>query len=118
MFRYPNKRIKANKVYQELIKDNEHIHLNSTKWETLTDFIIYMGESGICKIEDTEEGWFIKLNDGSSKTSNIRDDKSMNEKLDLFNEQRRNKMMEEQKKIAENQKLLQPSIEKEKVMNN
>ncbi len=40
------KRIHANVVYQDYISDREHIHMNSTQWETLTDFVKWMGREG------------------------------------------------------------------------
>ena len=36
----------ANIVYQEYIADKEHTHMNSTKWETLTEFIKWLGREG------------------------------------------------------------------------
>uniref|UniRef100_A0A914KFP4 DNA/RNA-binding protein Kin17 WH-like domain-containing protein n=1 Tax=Meloidogyne incognita TaxID=6306 RepID=A0A914KFP4_MELIC len=56
---FGGKRVKANDVYQEYIKDKGHIHMNSTVWHTLTGFVVYLGKSGKCKIEENEKGWFI-----------------------------------------------------------
>ena len=50
------KRVFANAVYQEYIKDKEHIHMNATRWCTLSGFVQYLGSSGKCKIEDTDKG--------------------------------------------------------------
>lgn len=36
--RYKDKRMDANLVYQEVIANPEHVHLNATKWMTLTGF--------------------------------------------------------------------------------
>ncbi|CAD5234510.1 unnamed protein product [Bursaphelenchus xylophilus] len=60
---FGGKRIRANDVYQELIKDKGHVHMNSTVWHTLTGFIHHLQESGKCKIDETEKGWFIQLID-------------------------------------------------------
>ena len=46
----------ANNVYQEYIKDKNHIHMNATRWCTLSGFVQYLGSSGKCKIEDTDKG--------------------------------------------------------------
>ena len=59
--RHPNVRIEAHKVYNEYIQDKHHIHMNSTKWLTLTEYVKYLGREGICKVEDTPKGWFIQL---------------------------------------------------------
>ena len=53
------KRTFANQVYQEYIKDKEHVHMNATKWVTLTGFIQYLGKSGKCTVDETEKGWYI-----------------------------------------------------------
>ena len=39
------KRTFANGVYQDYIHERDHIHMNSTKWETLTEFVQYLGRS-------------------------------------------------------------------------
>ena len=49
----------ANNVYQELIQDKEHVHMNATKWTTLTDFVQYLGKTGKCVVEETERGWYV-----------------------------------------------------------
>lgn len=35
-----------NIVYNEYISDREHVHMNSTQWETLTDFTKWLGREG------------------------------------------------------------------------
>jgi len=49
----------ANNVYQEVIQDKEHVHMNATKWATLTDFVQYLGKMGKCVVEETERGWYV-----------------------------------------------------------
>lgn len=44
--RFGTKRVHANIVYQEYIADRHHIHMNSTMWETLTDFVKWLGREG------------------------------------------------------------------------
>lgn len=53
---FGGKRVRANDVYQEYIKDKGHVHMNSTVWHTLTGFVHYLGESGKCKIDENEKG--------------------------------------------------------------
>ncbi|GMR32432.1 hypothetical protein PMAYCL1PPCAC_02627, partial [Pristionchus mayeri] len=53
------KRVRANEVYQEYIRDKNHVHMNSTVWHTLTGFINWLGKEGICHIDLTEKGWYI-----------------------------------------------------------
>jgi DNA/RNA-binding protein KIN17 len=57
--RHRTKKMNANNVYQEVIQDKEHVHMNATKWGTLTDFVQYLGKAGKCVVEETERGWYI-----------------------------------------------------------
>lgn len=34
--------------------------MNSTVWHTLTGFVLYLGSSGKCKIDENEKGKLIK----------------------------------------------------------
>lgn len=65
--RFGTKRVRANQVYQEYISDKHHLHMNSTRWVTLTEFIKHLGRSGIAKVDETEKGWFIAWIDNSPK---------------------------------------------------
>ncbi|CAH9078509.1 unnamed protein product, partial [Cuscuta europaea] len=51
-------RVAATVVYNEYIADRHHIHVNSTEWATLTEFVKYLGRTGKCKVEETPKGWF------------------------------------------------------------
>jgi len=57
--RHGTKRMNANNVYQEVIQDKFHVHMNATKWTHLTDFVGYLGKTGQCKVEETERGWYV-----------------------------------------------------------
>lgn len=57
--RHGTKKVNANNVYQELISDKQHIHMNATHWTTLTDFVQYLGKTGKCVVEENERGWFV-----------------------------------------------------------
>ena len=39
----------------------DHVHMNSTKFHTLTEFVKYLGRTGKCRVDETEKGWFISL---------------------------------------------------------
>ena len=57
--RHGTQRMNANNVYQEVIMDKNHVHMNSTKWASLSDFVQYMGKKGTCVVEETERGWYV-----------------------------------------------------------
>lgn len=65
LYRFGTRRIKANQVYQEYIQERHHLHMNATKWLSLTDFIKHLGREGIVKVEENETGWFISWIDNS-----------------------------------------------------
>jgi DNA/RNA-binding protein KIN17 len=63
--RYKSTRVFANKVYQEYISDRHHLHMNATRWATLTEFVLYLNRRGLVKADETEKGWFITWVDNS-----------------------------------------------------
>lgn len=69
---HPASRVAAKVVYNEFIADRNHIHMNSTRWLTLTEFVKHLGRQGKCKVEETEKGWFITLIRVSRKCDNGR----------------------------------------------
>lgn len=58
---HPSTRVAAQNVYNEFIADKHHIHMNSTRWLTLTEFVKHLGRTGQCKVDQTEKGWHIVL---------------------------------------------------------
>ena len=65
--RFGTKRVKANTVYQEFIQDKNHLHMNATRWVTLTEFVKHLGRTGVARVDETEKGWFIAWIDNSPK---------------------------------------------------
>ena len=45
------------------MSNKEHVHMNSTKWNSLTEFISYLHESNKLEAEFTELGMFITYTD-------------------------------------------------------
>lgn len=60
-------RVKANNIYQELIADKQHVHMNATKWSSLTGFCYYLQKTGRATVEETEQGLFITYIDKDPK---------------------------------------------------
>ncbi|KAI8886114.1 hypothetical protein K501DRAFT_214308 [Backusella circina FSU 941] len=65
--RHGTKRVLANRVYQEYISHKEHIHMNSTNWNSLSEFCKQMGREGILRVDETERGLHITWVDNSPK---------------------------------------------------
>ncbi|KZP23297.1 hypothetical protein FIBSPDRAFT_858567, partial [Athelia psychrophila] len=64
---FGTKRVRVNQVYQEYIADKFHVHMNSTRWVTLTEFAKHLGRTGVARVDDTEKGWFVAWIDSSPK---------------------------------------------------
>ena len=65
--RFGTKRVAANVAYKEYISDKQHVHMNSTRWTTLTGFVQYLGKQGHCVVDETDKGWFIQWIDKDPK---------------------------------------------------
>lgn len=49
------KQINANRFYNEYIANKEHVHMNATKWNSLTEFCKEMGRQGIVRVSVDEK---------------------------------------------------------------
>lgn len=49
------KKVNLNRFYQEYISNKEHVHMNSTKYTSLSEFAKHLGRSGICRVEEDEK---------------------------------------------------------------
>lgn len=94
--RYSTKRVLANQVYQEYIKDRDHLHMNSTRWCTLTGLVKWMGRKGICHVENNEKGWFITYIDRDPETLLRNENKAKKEKMFRDDDERQAQTINEQ----------------------
>lgn len=86
--RFGTKRVSANKVYQEYISHKDHLHMNATRWLTLSDFAKWLGRSGQCTVDETEKGWFIAYIDRSPEVLERQQKVARKEKQDKDDEER------------------------------
>ncbi|XP_022184994.1 DNA/RNA-binding protein KIN17 [Nilaparvata lugens] len=93
---FGTKRVPANRVYQDYIADRNHLHMNSTQWETLTDFVKWLGREGKCVVDETEKGWFITYIDRNPETIALQEAMARKEKMDKDDHERSMKMLEKQ----------------------
>lgn len=98
---YNTKRVLANVVYNDYIKDRHHIHMNSTKWYTLTGFVQYLGRSGQCKIDHNEKGWYITYIDHAEEERRAKEAKKS--KMDKDDEERIQELVMKQAERAREQ---------------
>lgn len=93
---HPFSRASANVVYNEFIHDRNHIHMNATKWLTLTEFVKYLGRTGKCKVEDTPKGWYITLIQKDPFEELGEKKRSKRERAEREEEERHQKALEQQ----------------------
>ncbi|GAB2275237.1 DNA/RNA-binding protein kin17 [Dionaea muscipula] len=94
-------RIAATVVYNEYISDRHHVHMNSTQWATLTDFVKYLGRTGKCKVEETPKGWFITYIDRDSETLFKEREKNKRIRADMADEEKQEREIRRQIERAE-----------------
>ncbi|XP_024031034.1 KIN17-like protein isoform X2 [Morus notabilis] len=104
-------RVAATVVYNEFINDRHHVHMNSTQWATLTEFVKYLGRTGKCKVEETPKGWFITYIDRDSETLFKERQKNKRIKADLAEEEKQER--EIRKQIERAEQLLPPEQNRE-----
>ncbi|KAN0061595.1 hypothetical protein ACQY0O_006442 [Thecaphora frezii] len=102
--RFGTRRINANQVYQEYIADRHHLHMNATKWVTLSDFVKHLGREGIVHVEESEQGWFISWIDNSPEALARQDALQKMNRAKIDDEQRSRKLLKEQIERAEREK--------------
>jgi len=86
--RYGTKRVNANQIYQEYISDKNHLHMNATKWLSLTSFVKWLGREGICVVDETEKGWFVTWVDRDPETIARQQQLAKKEKMDKDDNER------------------------------
>ncbi|KAK7054439.1 hypothetical protein VNI00_003637 [Paramarasmius palmivorus] len=109
--RFGTKRVLANRVYQEYIADKSHLHMNATRWVTLTEFVKHLGRSGVARVDETEKGWFIAWIDNSPKALAKQEASMKKERATTSDEQRERMLIAEQieRAAAEAEKQAGPS---------
>lgn len=94
------KSINANHFYQQIVSDKEHIHMNSTQWKSLSQFVAHLGREGKVRVEDTEKGLFIAWIDNSPETLRRREAVLKKERQEKGDEEREQRQIKEQIKRA------------------
>jgi DNA/RNA-binding protein KIN17 len=103
--RFGTKRVKANNVYQEYIQDKHHLHMNATRWVTLTEFIKHLSRTGVAHVDETDKGWFIAWIDRSPKALEKQEASLKKERATMNDEQRERLLIAEQIERAEREAL-------------
>lgn len=93
---FGTKRVHANRVYQDYISDRNHLHMNSTQWETLTEFVKWLGREGKCVVDETEKGWFVQYIDRNPETIALQEAMAKKEKMEKDDNERMMEFLEKQ----------------------
>ncbi|KAJ1982222.1 hypothetical protein H4R35_000393 [Dimargaris xerosporica] len=104
--RFSTQRVAANHVYQELIADRNHLHMNATRWDTLTEFVKHLGREGIAHVDETPRGWFVAWIDNSPEALKRLAAIQKKERAAMDDEQREQRLLEQQIARAQNESAL------------
>lgn len=102
--RFGTKRVSANKVYQEYISHKDHLHMNATRWLTLSDFAKWLGRTGQATVDETEKGWFIAYIDRSPEVLERQQKAARKDKQDKDDEERLQEFITQQVERAKEEK--------------
>ncbi|XP_036326781.1 DNA/RNA-binding protein KIN17 [Rhagoletis pomonella] len=94
--RFGTKRVYANKVYQEYISVKDHIHMNATRWLTLSDYVKWLGRTGQVVADETEKGWYVTYIDRSPDALERQAKAEKKEKMEKDDEERMMEFIEKQ----------------------
>lgn len=95
------KKVHINHFYQEYIANKEHVHMNSTRWPSLTEFAKHLGREGLCRVEDLDKGLHVSWIDNSPEALRRQDAIRKKERQDRGDEEREQKLIQEQIERAE-----------------
>ncbi|GAA6046705.1 hypothetical protein JCM3770_003126 [Rhodotorula araucariae] len=94
--RWGTKRVRANQVYQEYISAKDHLHMNATRFVSLTEFVKHLGRTGIAHVDENEKGWWISWIDNSPRALAKAEANQKKERGDVDDEMRQRKLIQEQ----------------------
>ncbi|KAL8807542.1 MAG: hypothetical protein Q9200_004643 [Gallowayella weberi] len=95
------KQVHMNHFYQEYISSKEHVHMNATRWPSLTEFAKHLGREGLCRVEDLEKGLHIAWIDNSPENLRRQDAIRKKERQNKGDEEREQALIREQVARAE-----------------
>ena len=105
------KKVNVNHFYQEYISNKQHVHMNATRWNSLTEFAKYLGREGICRVDEDEKndgragasGLMIGWIDNSPEALRRQEAIRKRERQDRGDEEREQRMIEAQIRKAKRQ---------------
>jgi DNA/RNA-binding protein KIN17 len=108
------KAVGINWFYQSYIGNKEHVHMNSTKWKSLTEFAKSVGREGLCRVaEDPEKGLTIAWIDNSPEKLRRQEANRKKERQDRGDEEHQMKLIKEQ--VARAQSMKAAALERDEI---
>jgi len=95
------KKVQLNHFYQEYISNKEHVHMNATRWPSLTELAKFLGREGICRVDEDEKGIHIAWIDNSPEALRRQDAIRKKERQDRGDEEREQMLIREQVRRAQ-----------------
>ncbi len=95
------KPVLINHFYQQYIADKEHVHMNATRWPSLTEFAKHLGREGICRVDENDKGLEIAWIDASPEAMRRQEAIRKKERQDKGDEEREQKLIRAQIERAE-----------------
>ena len=107
---FGTKRVHANVVYQEYIRDREHTHMNATRWTSLTGLCKHLGRLGKVIADETEKGWFITYIDRDPETIEKQEALAKKQKMDRDDQERLSHFIELQVEKGKQTTVEEPEV--------
>lgn len=110
------KPIHINHFYQEYIANKEHVHMNATRFASLTMLAKHLGQEGICRVEETDKGLHISWIDNSPEALRRQEAIRKRERMDKGDEEREQRLIQEQIERAQEQARLEDEDEEARAL--
>ena len=107
------KKVNLNHFYNNYIANKEHVHMNATRWPSLTEFGKYLGREGICRVEEGERGLEVAWIDNSPEALRRQDAIRKKERQDKGDEEREQRLVADQVERARRDAEKKGSVEQD-----
>ncbi len=77
--------------------------MNATRWVTLTGFVLYLGKTGKCKVEETPKGWYLQYIERDPELLEKQEKLAKKQQMELNDEERMQMEIEKRLQLAKQQ---------------
>ncbi|KAM0429736.1 hypothetical protein ACHAPT_006342 [Fusarium lateritium] len=109
--RHQERNVHSNQFNQTYISDKHHVHLNSARWSSLTEFIKFLGREGLCRVEKKDDRLYVVWIDRSPEAVRRADALRKRDQVDAASQTREDDVIKAQiERTQANRKPASPSI--------